>query len=238
MLSIPRTVIDNKLNWEPHVEHLRKKLRSMTGAICRIRHSIPKELYLKLYNSLLESHLNYGITVWGVVIKERPHDRLFVTQKHCIRILFGDLDAYLDKQSTCARTREYGMQRLDQRYYKKEHTKPIFSRLKIMTIHNLFKYHCINEFYKIIKYRVPYTLFECINTSNRDTSNNVILSVKSNTFLHLAAKFWNSVHKRIITPGKGLETSLGLVKSRMRDIILQFQSTDIPDTWTPSNFQL
>ena len=130
------------------------------------------------------------------------------------------------------------MQRLDQRYYKKEHTKPIFNRLKIMTIHNLFKYHSINEFYKIIKYRVPYTLFECINTSNRDTSNNVILSVKSNTFLHLAAKFWNSVHKRIITPGKGLETSLGLVKSRMRDIILQFQSNDIPDTWTPSNFQL
>ena len=112
-------VIDNKLNWEPHVEYLRKKLRSMTGAICRIRHSMPGELYLKLYNSLFESHLSYGISVWGVVIKERSNDRLFITQKHCVRILFGDLDAYLDKQSTCARARPYGMQKLGHCYYKK-----------------------------------------------------------------------------------------------------------------------
>ena len=61
-------VIDNKLNWEPHVDYIRKKLRSMTGAICRIRHSMPAELYLKIYSALFESHLSYGISVWGVAI--------------------------------------------------------------------------------------------------------------------------------------------------------------------------
>ena len=89
-----------------------------------------------------------------------------------------------------------------------------------------------------MKYRLPYTLFECINLSNRATSNTVILTNKSNTFLHEAAKFWNSVHKRILTPEKGLETSLNLIKLRTRALILQMQMIDIADTWTPSNFQL
>ena len=90
-------VIDNKLNWEPHIEYLRKKLRSMIGAICRIRHSLPSKLYPKLYNALFESHRSYGISVWGVAIRNQSNDRLFITQKHCIRILFGDLDTYLNK---------------------------------------------------------------------------------------------------------------------------------------------
>ena len=83
-------VIDSKLNWIAHMQYIRKKLRSMTGAICRIRNSIPAELYLKIYNALFESHLSYGISVWSV-------DSLFITQKHSIRILFGDLDSYISR---------------------------------------------------------------------------------------------------------------------------------------------
>ena len=36
-------VIDEKLNWAAHKENLIKKLRSATGALCRIRRSIPPE---------------------------------------------------------------------------------------------------------------------------------------------------------------------------------------------------
>ena len=35
---------------------------------------------------------------------------LFITQKKCIRILFGDTEAYKNKFMTCARSREYGSQ--------------------------------------------------------------------------------------------------------------------------------
>ena len=138
-------VIDNQLNWAAHMHYIRKKLLSMTGAICRIRHLIPAELYLKIYNALFEPHLSYGISVWGVVLKERSNNSRFITQKHCVRILFGDLDSYLDKQSTCASTRPYGMQKLDHKHFEKEHTKPIFNRLKILTAQNLYKYHCIYQ---------------------------------------------------------------------------------------------
>ena len=143
-------VIDEELNWGPHLQYLTKKARSITGAICRIRKSIPTDLYLKLYNALFESHLSYGISVWGVAIKEKSDDKLFIAQKHCVRILFGDLNAYLEKQSTCARTRPYNFQRLGAEYYKKEHTKPIFNRLKILTVQSLFKYHCYARWLCII----------------------------------------------------------------------------------------
>ena len=126
---------------------------------------------------------------------------------------------------------------LDKCHYEKEHTKPIFSRLKIMTTPNLYKYHCVNEFFKIIKFRRPYTLYESINLSNRDTSNVVILIKKSNTFLHEAAKLWNTLHKRILSPDKGLDTSLHHIKLRTKDIILQIQSNGLDDIWTENNFQ-
>ena len=79
--------------------------------------------------ALFESHLSFGISVWGVALKQNDSDKVFITQKHSIRVLFGDLDAYLDKLATCARVREFGKQKLGSKFYTKEHTKPLFNRL-------------------------------------------------------------------------------------------------------------
>ena len=54
-----------------------------------MRRFIPNELYNDLYHTLYESHLTYGISVWGALSKNRL-DPIFKTQKKCIRILFGD----------------------------------------------------------------------------------------------------------------------------------------------------
>ena len=191
-------VIDDKLNWSAHLDYLTKKLRSVTGAICRIRRSIPVEYYKTIYSALFESHLIFGITVWGVAIKSIPSEKLFITQKHCIRVLFGDLDAYLEKHSTCARAREFGRQKLGSEFYKKEHTKPILNRLKLLAVQNLHKYHSVIEIFKIMKFRVPYSLYDLVNLSNRDTSNLIILPQPSPTFLYQSSKMWNALHKNLI----------------------------------------
>ena len=104
-------IIDEKLSWVAHKENLVKKLRSITGAISRIRNSIPSDYYKNIYSSLFESHLGYGITVWGVTLQEKSYDKVFITQKHCIRRLFGNLEFYLNKQATCARARPYHSQK-------------------------------------------------------------------------------------------------------------------------------
>ncbi len=73
-------IIDRNLNWSAHVNYLVKKLRSATAIICRIRHCIPKENYLIIYHALFESHLTYGITVWGG-IPSATMEKLFYYSK-------------------------------------------------------------------------------------------------------------------------------------------------------------
>ena len=231
-------VIDDKLCWGPHIDYLSKKLRSIIGAFCRIRHSVPAELYQKIYSALFESHLAYGISVWGVALLNKSSDKLFVTQKHCIRILFGDLEAYFNKLSTCARARPYGLQKLGSNFYQKEHTKPIFNNLKILAVQNLFKYHCISEIFKIMKFRCPYSLFNSINVSKRDTSLTIILTVKTNTFLYRASQMWNTIHKRIVKTDVGLEASVNIVKLRTKTILLECQAVEDKDNWTENNLQI
>ena len=229
-------IIDDKLNWKPHLKYLTNKLRSITGAICRIRKSVPADLYLKIYNALFESHLTYGITVWGVSLKDQPDDKLFIIQKHCIRVLFEDLDAYLAKTSTCARTRPYGKQKLGNLYYQKEHTKPIFNRLQLLSVQSLFKYFSITELYKIIKFRSPYSLYKQINISKRDTSFTIILPSKTETFLYKASKLWNDIYKKIFDLKVGLCTPVDSIKRKAKLILLDIQSRESVDQWTPKNF--
>ena len=174
----------------------------------------------------------------GVSLKNKANDKLFITQKHCIRILFGDLAAYRDKLSTCARTRPYGLQKLDINFHQKEHTKPLFNDLKILSVQNLFKYYCVSEIFKIIKFRCPYPLYESICISNRDTSLTIILPEKTNTFLFAASQIWNSIHKRLVKSECGLETSVNSVKQRTKSIILDCQAAEQRDHWTDKNFQI
>ena len=199
---------------------------------------MPAELYQKIYSALFESHLAYGISVWGVALKNKSSDKLFVTQKHCIRILFGDLEAYFNKLSTCARARPYGLQKLGSNFYEKEHTKPIFNNLKILTVQNLFKYHCISEIFKIMKFRCPYSLYNNICVSQRDTSLTIVLPDKTDTFLYRASKLWNTIHKRIVKTDTGLEVSVSLVKNRTKTLILECQAVEDKDIWTDKNFQI
>ena len=60
-------IIDDKLSWLPHIEQLAKKLQSICGRIYRIKSCLPEHLYKQIYHTLFESHLSFGITVWGGV---------------------------------------------------------------------------------------------------------------------------------------------------------------------------
>ena len=183
--------IDSKLSWESHITALSKKLKCCAGQLNRICNMIPNDLFKSLYHTLYESHLSYGITVWGGVsnIKLRP---LFVAQKHCIRILFGNKEMYLEKFKTCTRSRPYPLQKLGQEFYEKEHTKPLFNVNQIMTVYNLYIYQMLNCTYKILKFRTPIALHSCLQTSNRKEGLLILPKFSSESFVYNATKLWNS----------------------------------------------
>ena len=162
-------IIDDKLSWTPHIQNLTKKLKCHIGCINRIKNNIPTKLHKQLYHTLFESHLTYGITVWGGGAHSKL-EPLLNMQKKCLRILFGDKEAYLDKFKTSARCRPYGNQILGQEFHARENSKPLYNDNEILTIHNLYLYHTCNEVFKILKYRTPISLYSLYIRSTRKDS--------------------------------------------------------------------
>ena len=240
-------IIDDKLNWSAHIDHVAKKLRSAAAVLCRIRDCIPKENYKALYCSLFESYLTYGITVWGGVCKTKM-EQIFRIQKHCIRILFGDREKYTMKFQTCARTRpcrwvhnhfEYQLQKLGPSFYCKENTKDLFNINNILTAQNLYNYHSCIEMFKIIKFRLPVSLYAHINISDR--KNLLIILPKKHRnmsqFLYKASILWNIAHRKLLTRDHDTSTKLAFVKNSLKALLLQNQRKGNTD-WADENFKI
>ena len=162
-------ILDNELDWSCHIHELNEKLRSTAAFLRKVRHWIPKEHYLKIYHALFESHLTYGISVWGGV-SDSKLNKIVTVQKHCIRVLFGDRESYLEKFKACARVRPRGGEKLGAEFYSREHTKPLFTEYNLLAFRNLYHYFCTIDVFKILKFRQPITLYEMYRLSRRETS--------------------------------------------------------------------
>ena len=181
--------------------------------------------------------MTYGISVWGGVSKVHI-DKLFRLQKQCIRMLFGDQNMFMSKFCATEQNPQSLQENLDNAFYCKEHTKPLFKENSILTIHNLYKYHIIFEIFKIIKTRIPTSSFEQFNMSPRNNGNIVILGPYSDQFFFLGAKLWNTIVKRIIPHSDILSIKFGNFKIKLKSLLLNNQNLFDSNTWMPQNFIL
>ena len=225
-------IIDKNLNWKPHTAYLASKLKCEVGKLCRMRRFIPKELYKDLYHTLFESHLGFGISVWGGLSNNRL-EPIFKTQKKCIRILFGDQEAYSNKFKTCARSRPIGFQKLGADFYKRESSKPLLCRNAILSVHNLYKYHCLLEMFKIIKLHTPIPLYNLFQKSPR-RDNYFITPTPTNLFVFKASGMWN----KFLNPSSNIDfsSSIAVVKGRIKKMLLESQKVGHTDEWSELNF--
>ena len=86
--------IDDRLRWKPLIEIPNKKLKSLCGIIYCIKIALPEHLYKQLYHTLFESHLSYAISILGGHSLNQIGP-LFLTEKKCFRIMFGDNEGFL-----------------------------------------------------------------------------------------------------------------------------------------------
>ena len=85
--------IDENLRWQTHIDKLSKKIASGTGAIKRIRDSVPTPTLHCIYNALIQSQFDYCNIVWGNCGKTL-FDRLQKLQNRAARVLtFSRYDA-------------------------------------------------------------------------------------------------------------------------------------------------
>ena len=139
----------------------------------------------KALTTLFESHLTYlyCISVWGGAQVTKT-STLWLDQKHCARVLFGDKEAFLEKFRTAVRCRPFNNQMLCEEFYKREHTKPLFRKHHIMSFQNLYVYHTFMETFKILKFRSPISVHSMFNISKRKGTT-LITPFPSTSFVYI-----------------------------------------------------
>ena len=56
---------DNKLSWTTHIQHVCNKVSKACGALAKLRHCVPTQILIDIFNALINSYLRYGIIIWG-----------------------------------------------------------------------------------------------------------------------------------------------------------------------------
>jgi hypothetical protein len=103
--------LDHKLTWEPHVVGILRKSSKAVYMLRKLQHRIPKEYLIQVYYALFHCHINYGIELWG----HSPHTySLFRMQKKAVRLISFS--------------------------HPRDHCKPLFSKLQIMSLYSLYIY--------------------------------------------------------------------------------------------------
>ena len=172
--------------------------------------------------------------MWGGVSinKLRP---LFVTQKKCIRILFGDYDAYIKKFKICDSEHSFCEQISGSELFRKESTKPLFAEQNILTVHNLYKYYCLIETFKILKLRNPYSLYLLFNRSKRKETF-LITPTPSTNFAYMSAHLWNNCRQALaITEFTNL--TISSFKSTIKKFLHSVQNKYDATEWINLNFE-
>ena len=104
--------MDHKLNWEPHLKHLKSKLSRSSFIFNRLKCYVDSKTLLMVYYSLFYSHLQYCITSWGSAA-DKFISPIVVLQKRVIR--------YICKEGYRA------------------HTNDLFKNLKVLKIPEVFE---------------------------------------------------------------------------------------------------
>ena len=61
--------IDEKLNWEKHINYVSNIISKKIGILYRIRHFVTRNTLIMLYNAFILPHITYGLEVWGAALK-------------------------------------------------------------------------------------------------------------------------------------------------------------------------
>ena len=77
-------IIDESLNWTRHIRTVISKMARYIGLMYKIKKLLPLSARLQIYHSLVQSHINFCILVWGFSCRTNI-DAIFAKQKIGIR---------------------------------------------------------------------------------------------------------------------------------------------------------
>ena len=173
-------LLDENLSWKYHRTELSKKLARTCGMFFKVRHFLPVDVLICLYNSLFSPFLQYGILVWGLTY-ETYINPVFLLQKRVVRAI--------------------SFERFT------SHSNPIFSDLKILKLHDLFQLKLLCFVYESVHKISPicfHNFFKSLESvhqyDTRQAGKDNIFQTQKNTsqyglrsVSYYGAKCWNDI---------------------------------------------
>ena len=82
-------LIDSNLSWKHHITIylFSTKISKSLGILARLRHFVPSNTLLNMYQSLIQPYLFYGIAVWGQAARTNL-EKILVLQKHALCLIY------------------------------------------------------------------------------------------------------------------------------------------------------
>ena len=116
--------LDNKVNFSVHVNHVLSKISKHAGILYKIKYNLTNSARIKYYNSFVLPYLNFNILHWGSTNENHLYP-LKIIQKRIVR--------------TIANAEFHA------------HTTPLFVRLKLLKLEDLYKFQAIVDTHVKIK---------------------------------------------------------------------------------------
>ena len=163
-------LIDNKLSWKHHIEHVKVKLSKGNGMISKIRYFVNNTCLLNLFYSFVQSHINYNLINWSSTYPSyiNPID---LKVKAAVRLI-----SFKNKY---------------------EHTKPLFLQHGILPFTDLIKYKKANLLWKIRNGYIQTPLSDVFVRNSYNTLRFNLPAVKcdsdKNKISFSCIKYWNSI---------------------------------------------
>ena len=125
-------IVTENMKWDEHIDMTAGKLARSSAIICKLKHFLPTNILLNLYNTLCLSHINNCMTVWGHT-EASNKNRVILIQKRIIRNIANA--QYLD------------------------HSAPLFKQLNILPFNQLLELSTIGFMYRFSNSLLP-NIFE------------------------------------------------------------------------------
>ena len=121
--------INSNLDWNDQLLHVKKLVSQAIGTLYALKSVVPQKILRSVYFALVQPYFVYTMPIWASNHKSKIFDVLFKLQKKSIRII-------TNKTS-----------KVEGQF---QHTKPLFKKTNILTIHNLYYYLTASEAKKIL----------------------------------------------------------------------------------------
>ena len=119
-------MLDECLSWNAHIEMIGIKISKAIGIISHLKLIYPQRILFTLYNSLIISHMLYGILLWG---KSDNVHRIEKLQKKAMRIISYSRPL--------------------------EHTEPLFKAFNLLKFNDIYTLKLLKFFYKLSNNSLP-----------------------------------------------------------------------------------